>query len=238
MDIPSFLIGKEAGGSGANLNDYFNTTYTYSPSQQKPSYANMIKKLPPLTIVNGNATNLISNCGNNQIVGAGVEELPIITNLNEITIFSGTFAACKKITKADFNYSTFSTLITNMKAMFDYCSALEEVDMSTLGNITTDLNCANMFIRCTNLKKINLCNFNPTGNTDNIKNMFSYCTSLEELDVSSMDFSLFADISLFFGASATNNLPDNCLIYVKDQTQKTLVETAVPRLTNVKVKGA
>ncbi len=237
MDIPSFLIGKEAGGSGANLNDYFNTTYTYS-AQQKPAYANMIKKLPPLTIVNGDATNLISDCSINQIVGAGVEELPIITNLNEITIFSNTFAGCKKITKVNFNYSTFSTLITNMAGMFRMCSAMTEIDMSTLGNITTDLNCASMFQRCTNLKKINLCNFNPTGNTDNIKNMFAYCTSLEELDVSSMDFSLFADISLFFGASATNNLPDNCLIYVKDQTQKTLVETAVPRLTNVRVKGA
>lgn len=64
--------------------------------------------------------------------------------------------------------------------------------------------------------------------------MFGYCTSLTKLDIRNLEFNNVTTSTQMFGSSASYGVPDNCLIIVKDQTQKTWITTNFSRLTNVK----
>lgn len=63
--------------------------------------------------------------------------------------------------------------------------------------------------------------------------MFGYCTALTKLDMRNLEFNNVTSSTNMFGSSASYGVPDNCLIIVKDQTQKTWITTNFSRLTNV-----
>ena len=62
--------------------------------------------------------------------------------------------------------------------------------------------------------------------------MFKECSSLTNLDISNFTFDKVTDYSEMF-----INVPDNCEILVKSQTEKDLITSEFSNLTNVKIKG-
>jgi surface protein len=61
--------------------------------------------------------------------------------------------------------------------------------------------------------------------------MFQNCSSLTELDLSSFDISNVKYYSGMF-----DNVPTDCLIYVKDSTAKTWITSKFSTLTKVQIK--
>ena len=82
------------------------------------------------------------------------------------------------------------------------------------------------------IKNINLSNFNPIKLTTS-SNMFYSC-KVTHIDLRSLDFTNLTSYTDMFGPNASNGVPDNCEIIVKDQTQKSWVNEKFTRLTNVK----
>ena len=110
-------------------------------------------------------------------------------------------------------------------SMFSNCINLKEVDLKgvTKGKAS---NCGAMFNGCTSLKIVDLSTIENQSFSS--QNMFYNCTSLEKIDVRNFDFSLSTNFSGMF-----TNVPANCLIIVKDQTQKDWINTNFSNLTNV-----
>lgn len=88
------------------------------------------------------------------------------------------------------------------------------------------------FEGCKNLKKITVrnCGSFRLGQVDK---MFGGCTSLEFLDIRDLLLDYLSTISVF-GNNTTGRVPNNCLIIVKSQTEKSWISMNLPRYTNVK----
>ena len=122
--------------------------------------------------------------------------------------------------------------VDNMTQMFNRCSSLQTVDMSSFNsNLATSL--INMFTICSSLTDLDMSNFE--GNlVTNADYMFSGDTSLMKIDMRKFGFSNLTSYTNMFGPNASSGPPNNCLIIVKDATQKQWINTNFPRLTNVK----
>ena len=92
-----------------------------------------------------------------------------------------------------------------------------------------------MFTNCTNLTELNLSSFTINQSNFNCAQMFNGCTSLTKIDIRNMVFSSasISNSANMFGSNASSGVPDNCLIIVKDATEKAWVNTNFSRLTNV-----
>lgn len=224
--------------------DYINTTLVSNTSNnQPPMWYQMVKKMPPITI-NGTSMN---GCFKGTKVGAGsgtlvtgcpFEEVPVITNLNQIIDFYQAFYACFNLKEVDWSNVELSRNITSFNAVFYECRNLEKANLSSLYDVADGTNIPNIFDGCINLKEVDLSNFNPTYTVNYAMQIFSKCTSMEKIDMSSFDFSkIVGSTSNMFGANASTGVPDNCLILVKDQTQKNWINTNFSRLTNVQIKS-
>jgi surface protein len=108
----------------------------------------------------------------------------------------------------------------------------EYIDVSGIdtSNATSLNGC---FYYCSNLKEIDLSGWD-IGKVTNISNLFGYCTSIEKIDLRTW---FMANISLknnVFGVQGSSGIPADCLVIVRDSTQKNWVQTDYPWLTNVK----
>lgn len=166
MDITSYLLGKQAGGSGGGL-DWSAIGYSGEPQSIENDY-NYAKNIYD----NWDATQTSYRSkyyNNGQLVF-----FPAV-NTSAGTDFYYMFANCTYLqTMPLINTSNG----TNFMSMFQSCKRLTEVpqlDVSNGGNLSS------MFYNCTNLKKIPV--YNPTKAT-NMGSMFSGCISLtdESLD--------------------------------------------------------
>ena len=110
--------------------------------------------------------------------------------------------------------------------------SINTFDIASYFDVSNATDMRYMFVSCNQIKKLDLSGW---VNTKSIQtnNMFENCTSLEELDMSNFDFTTTWSIDNMF-----RNVPTNCLIYVKDQTQVDWFTTNFPSLTNVQIKGA
>lgn len=118
--------------------------------------------------------------------------------------------------------------------MFYNCTKLEEMNLSFIG-ATKLYDFSNMFSGCSIITKVNLANLTTSTTYGvNCTNMFSYAKLLTEIDMRSFDFTKITSNSNMFGASSSNGVPDNCLIIVADDTQKTWLTGKFSRLTNIK----
>ena len=126
-----------------------------------------------------------------------------------------------------------TTNVTDMLRMFHSCSNLTSLDLSSF-NTANVTNMGLMFSGCSSLTSLDLSSFN-TANVTNMNSMFSGCSSLIYLDISNFDFS---SIGFLGGSTPFNNIPTDCLIYVKDQTAYDWVTGKNTSLTNVQIKGA
>lgn len=92
--------------------------------------------------------------------------------------------------------------------------------------------CSNMFYYA-RFTELDLSMLNAT-NITKTNNMFMYCEQLTKIDMRNLEFNNVTSSTNMFGGSGVNTgPPDNCLIIVKDQTQKDWITSRFSRLTNV-----
>lgn len=246
--------------SGADLSEYFTTEYNSIPSDGMAT--NALKKYPDIYVGNnvtdlsystGFKTNIVPKiiCGNNIITMSkmygNAENVAydkfICSNATNIDVsgldtsnvqsMSYMFAKCGKLQTV--NLSNFNTSnLLNMASMFSSCTSLTSITFGNNFDTSSVSQMNGMFSGCTSLTSLDLSSFTSdaiTG-TSATNNMFASCTSLTKIDFRNFDFTN-AHHSMF-GSSAQYGVPDNCLIIVKDQTQKDWFATGnTARLTNV-----
>lgn len=156
-----------------------------------------------------------------------------LLDTSKITTFYNLFYRCFNLKNLDLSGFDI-TKVESFQSMFQQCGVLgvmTELDLSSFGETVAN-SCNSMFYMCFTLKKINLCNFTPKYNMVT-NSMFYGCTALEEIDMRNFDFSKVSGYNQMFGTTG-QYVPDNCLIIVKDDTQKQWLNTNFSFLTNVK----
>lgn len=117
----------------------------------------------------------------------------------------------------------------SLRNCFQGCTGLTKLDMSNFtGNITSFIF---MFMGCTNLKEVNLSNMKVTANTQ-INSLFHTCSSMEKIDIRSMQLELITNSNYY--NTWVFNVPNDCLIIVRDNNAKRWVLGRNSSLTNVK----
>lgn len=118
---------------------------------------------------------------------------------------------------------------TSCNYMYSRLQNATEIDCSLLdtSNVTT-MN--GMFNGCYALKRLDLSNL-YTPNVTNMQSIFNNCIALEFLDIRNFTFGLVSSGSF---SSAFQYVPNDCLIIVKDDTEKQYIVNAYSNLTNVK----
>lgn len=211
-----------------DLSDYFNSTISEG-SWGVGSWTNTIKKIPDLTSTGTSLQYAFYGFPNSIAI-------PKI-NISNCVDFRYFFTEAKK---KNIDLSSWTINIPEYQSVnfsqFIYNTPVESIDFSSLGTIKTNsqVQLSYMFAYNSSLKTIDLSNFYVNNNYNTTcGNMFDGCSSLEKLDMSSFDFA----ISVGFTSGMFNNVPANCLILVKDQTQKDWFTTNFSNLTNVQIKS-
>lgn len=232
---------------------HFNTEKSINMSGMF-SYCN---KLTSLDLSNFNTNNVV-NMSDMFLWCNKLTSLDLFNfNTSNVNNMYRMFQSCSKIT--NINLSSFDTSnVENMSGMFGYCSSMSEINLSNfitskVNNMEsmfseclnlTNVNLSNfdtsnvermsyMFLNCTNLVNLDLSNFNTT-NTKYTTNMFSGCSSLMYLDISNFTF----ESNTEYNHGMFDNVPNNCEILVKSETEKQWITSKFANLTNVKVKEA
>ena len=156
------------------------------------------------------------------------------------------FYHCLNLVSVDFSGVLPANKIKEANHMFYDCSSLKTIDLSFIHNLMGDyenpnqneIYLYNMFSNCSALESVDLRNMNfDYAYTQNSRvttsSMFSSCTSLKKIDMRSFTFDKVHTHTNMFGTTASNGVPNNCLIIVKDATQKSWINTNYSRLTNV-----
>jgi surface protein len=166
------------------------------------------------------AENMFTGC--KELTELDVSKL----DTSEVTTMKNMFQNCSKLTQLD--VSTFDTSnVTNMENIFAGCLDLTELDASKLdtSKVTTMYG---MFQNCSKLTEIDVSNFN-TNNVTNMGRMFYGCSKLAKLDIRNFTFDKVSS-----GGNMFNNVPADCEIIVKSDTEKQWVLTQRSDFTNVK----
>ena len=157
---------------------------------------------------------------------------------SNVLYMSDMFNRCTNLTSLDLsNFNTSN--VTTMNKMFQYCANLKELDVSSF-DTSKVTNMSYMFNlkfptgQNGNIEKIILGNNFNTSKVTNMSYMFSGCVSLTHLDIRNFDFTKVTSSNSMFGNGASNYVPNDCLIIVKDETAKTWITSKFTRLTNVK----
>lgn len=220
-------------GEYIDLSKFDTSNVTYMNSMFQYCY-----KLQELDVSNFNTEKVINMSSmfslRGNTGGAGeIKKLILGSNFNtsSVTNMSNMFTGCAGLTNLD--VSTFNTeKVTNMSSMFDGCSGLTNINLSNF-NTSAVTNMSEMFDGCNGLTSIDLSNFN-TSLVTNMSSMFQYCKNLTSIDIRNFDFTNVTSYSSMFGSSASNGVPNDCLIIVKDDVAKTWITSKFSRLTNVK----
>lgn len=139
------------------------------------------------------------------------------------------FATFRNYTGTDLTYETknLDTInITSMNSMFYSCTLLTSIDLSNF-NTTNVTDMGGMFQGCMSLTEIDASSF-ITTNVVNFNGMFSSCFGANKIDIRKMTFKDGATINYMF-----SSVPDNCLIIVKSDTEKTKILNEFSNLTNI-----
>ena len=150
-----------------------------------------------------------------------VENLDTSNMTTMISMFNGAGSI------TSLNISGFNTSnVTSFEFMFQNCSSLTSINF---GNIDTSkvTTMNNMFSGCRSLTTLDLSKFIINSNIIT-SGMFMNCTSLEKLDIRTMPASKLSGTYMFSGVS------NNCEIIVNSQTEKDVMTSSWPNLTNVK----
>lgn len=171
-------------------------------------------------------SNMFSNCGKLQTVD--------ISNFDTSNVVSsiGLFQNCAKLTSVNLGNVDFSNLV-NITDMFSGCQAIQSIVFPATV-FKNRLTAQATFAYTTNLKTIDISGIEFSNSTCYAPFMFYSATSLQKIDMRNIDTSKFDYWNQMFGTSASNGPPDDCLIIVGTDNDKTWFSTNFPRLTNVK----
>ena len=98
-------------------------------------------------------------------------------------------------------------------------------------NLEHRTDASNLFSGYRNLREVSIIN---GDSVTSLSYMFGNCISLQKIDIRDMILSRNpSGYTTMFGSSSSNRVPNNCLIIVKDQTEKTWINTNFSRFTNV-----
>lgn len=161
-------------------------------------------------------------------------------NTSKVTAMNSMFYNCVLLSSLDL--SGFDTSeVTNMNSMlYGVIRGYGLITSLNLSNFNTSkvTDMGYMFYSNTALTSLDISSFsNPTTANIYLAYMFGYCTSLTHIDMRNLIVSGITTASKYsnmFGSAASSGVPDDCEIIVKDDTEKTWINTKFPRLTNVK----
>ena len=147
--------------SGVDINDYFETTYSGTLSNNWALYGNYVKKCPNL-VISDNVTSIYNLLGNvpfapKIICNSNVTNMSYLYNSNR----------SKSIDVSGLNTSN----VTNMQQMFYNCSSLTNLSLSNF-NTSNVTNMQQMFYNCSRLKNLDIRNFD-FSNVTSYNNIFS-----------------------------------------------------------------
>lgn len=230
MDIISYLLGKNSsggGGGGTDLDEYFYTTIDENTSASETMSNKIIKKLADV-IVDDSVTSLEYAYSSAKGIGG---MLPKVICNNNITSLEGMYAWLKEVTSVDLSGLDTSN-VTSMRMLFKLSTATTTLTSINFGNNfntekVTDM--YEMFASNRGLTSLDLSSF-KTPLLKNTSYMFNDCRGLTFLDIRNMTFDVVNSHSSMFSSS----IPNNCLIIVKSDTEKTWITSKFSFLTNVK----
>ena len=190
-----------------------------------------------MEILNINFINTRSIKKINEMIGNDSSGNNILKTINFINFDTSNveemqklFIRCTELTNIiGFENLDFTKLV-NMYKSFADCQKLTQINFKNipLRNIT---NMQQTFERCYLLTELDLSMF--TGeNVINITYLFSDCTSLMNINLSNFEFTNITQYT-----SAFRNVPDNCYILCKDETNKNWITTKFTNLSNVHYVG-
>ena len=227
-------IANIPSGGGADLSEYFVTEITENTTQQ--TAIQPIKKCPTI-IVSNTVTSLTFAFGWHNIT---VPSLKVLFP-NSVTTTEQMFYVAYGMDEIDLTGSNAEN-VTNMRHMFGMITNAYAYDNDRLTTIIfgSDFNTKkvtrmdNMFAYRHSLTTLDLSMFETPALT-RTGDMFTKCTALRHIDMRNFDFSgVTTYYGNTFGNNASNGVPNDCEIIVKDQTQKDWVTSKFSRLTNVK----
>lgn len=238
----------EVTTSGVDINDYFTETINGTSDTTQSGWGNTIKKLPKYTFngttaqrlfagYNGESIDLsnfdTSNTTNMAAMFNDCHSLISLDlskfNTSKTTSVNGMFYGCTKLTSVNFGNNDFQK-VTDANNMFRRCKSIVNLDLSNF--VGTNISYMNLaFGECSSLETINLSNFANTKQVS-VSQMFYNCIALNNINMSSFDFTKTISYT-----NMLQNVPKDCYILVKDETQKNWFTTYQSRMTNVHYVG-
>ena len=156
-------------------------------------------------------------------------------NMPALTTFNQRFLGCPNLRTANLR-NFHAPKVEGFVNMFCNCPNLETVDMSSSENVYAIAymdGFNQMFSSCGKLTSVNLRGIDFTKKTSSAQpsahTMFGGCSSLRFCDLGSMTLSNLNTTTNMF-----KDVPNDCLIIVKDSTQKTWLQSRFSNLTNIK----
>ncbi len=225
--------------SGIDPAEYFYNSFENAGSggQYNPLWAKLVKDIPsPIDASDLSSLSYVFYLYSGKI--------PKIENMENIHYFNSMFQRNmnEEIEISDWEFNNNWVDMSNGFAMC-LCKKISLPCLGQFNFMGMVSNFTYMFYASYSLKEVNLPNLTipipsgwSTNGTCDISRMFQYCYAMEKIDMSSFDFTATTYYTDTFGADANSGIPDNCLILVKDQTQKDWVESHFSRLTNVQIK--
>lgn len=262
MDITSYILGKKAGGGSAptgtieitengttNVSNYAyanvdvqpdleaksititeNTTTTITPTSGKDGLSSVEittdvqsgEKFAPQTVYFSGGVSY--RPADTAITGADIQKHMSFKNAKYFYC-----EGCMGLDNINMSNDEDNNEDVTFYQSFKSCTNLETVDFSNFkGNLSS---CWGMFLLCSKLKEVNLCNAKCTSNT-NLGSFFNGCSSMEKIDIRSMQLELITNSTYY--NTWVFNVPDNCLIIVRDNNAKQWALARNANLTNVK----
>ena len=250
MDILSYLLGKKAGsGSGGETRNWAEVGYESEPEFLSTAFTHakeIYDEWDPTE------TNLFAKFQ----ADLDLIYFPLVDTSN-VTSMESMFISCGYL---EYVPAIDTSNVTTMLRMFAYDNSLKEVDFTNFdtSNVTT---MERMFFRAYGLRKlvmpfdtakvtnfshfceddyylaeVDMSSFDSPLVTD-CTYMFSNCKALKKIDARKFDFTVLttsASYNNMFGANATSGPPNDCLIIVKDNDQKSWFSSHFSRFTNLK----
>ena len=140
---------------------------------------------------------------------------------SKVTDMNGAFSNCNALDIKSANISEWDTSnVKDLGSMFYGCKNFG-YDIKLNWNTEKVTSMSYMFCNCSKLTEIDLSTFTGSSLTST-GNMFEGCTSLRKIDIRNLDITKVGSRSQMF-----RNVPTTCLIIVKDEDNKTAVNSII-----------
>ena len=139
------------------------------------------------------------------------------------------FAECPNLKTISFTDNVDFTQLPSLYYWFNSCPKLEYVDMSKL-LLTKCTNFYYMFRNCTSLLEVDLTNITTAANV-NAEGLFYGCSSLRKVDMRNWPINKITTYQ--YKQVMFDGVPADCLVIVKDESCRSVLNTMAKHLTNV-----